>query len=500
MAVDRSVDGMNRQIRRLGLALVICFTVLFGQLNYIQMFGAKRLNERPDNTRPIERTFSRPRGEIRTVDGVVLARSVEQRSRIKYRREYPEGDLFGPITGYYSAVAGTTGVEREYGEDLAGNTPELSLSRLSDLFVDRENVGHVELTLDAEVQRIARATLGDRRGSVVALDPRTGAIDALWSNPSFDPGPLSTSTQTDLDVKELLDAAPGNPLRMRAYRDIAFPGSTFKVVTAAAGITQNGVTEGAPSYPQLSELDIDFTDRGLRNSGGGTCGGTLFAILQVSCNTAFAQMGLDLGLDRLRAGAEAFGFNDVPPIDLPGAVPSVFPTEFPENSGNGPLARSAIGQGDVSATPLQMALVAAAVANGGAIMTPHVMGRILDEEGEVVEDFPVEEWRRAVDGNAADILRRGMVATATDGTASGLLIPGAEVGGKTGTAQLGTEPPRSHAWIIGFAGPPNATPEVAVAVLVEADPNVTTETSGGRTAAPIAKAVMEAVLAQRGGA
>lgn len=492
---DRTTQGMNRQIRRLGIALVVCFTILFGQLNYLQIFGAKRLMDRPDNSRPTERTFARPRGEITTADGVVLARSVEERSKYKYRREYPEGDLFGPITGYFSILAGTTGVERQYGEDLAGSTPELSLSRLSDLFVDRENVGNVQLTLDADVQRVARLTLGDRRGSVVALDPRTGAIDALWSFPTFDPGPLSTNTEQDLEVKTLLDATPGAPLRMRAYRDIFFPGSTFKVVTGAAAVEAGQVREDDPSYPVLTEFEIDFTERGLRNSGGMSCGGTLFSILRVSCNTSFAQMGVELTGPGLAQGAEAFGFNSEPPIDLPGPEASVFPTEFPANEGNGPVARAAIGQGNVSATPLQMALVAAGIANGGAIMTPHVMDRITDDGGEVVETYSPEEWRRAVSPATADIIRRGMLETAANGTASGLLIPNAEVGGKTGTAQAGTG--RSHAWIIGFAGPPGGPATVAVAVLVEGIDGQANEQTGGRTAAPIAKAVMEAVLAAR---
>ncbi|HYI61971.1 MAG TPA: penicillin-binding protein 2 [Acidimicrobiales bacterium] len=494
---DRTAGGMDRQIRRLGLALAVCFAVLFAQLNYLQMFGAERLNERPDNARPTQRLFARPRGTITTADGVLLARSVEERTDAKYRREYPEGELFGPITGYFSRQAGTTGVERQYGDELTGNTPDLSLGRLSDLFVDRENVGNVQLTLRADVQRIARDMLGQRRGSVVALDPRTGAIDAMWSFPSFDPAPLSTSTARDLEVKTLLDAADGAPLRMRAYRDIFFPGSTFKVVTGSTAVERGAVTEAAPAYPVLTEFDIDFTERGLRNFGGGSCGGALFDLLRVSCNTGFAQMGADLGGPAQAAGAEAFGFNSAPPIDLPGAEASIFPTDFSDDEGNGPVARAAIGQGDVSATPLQMALVAAGIANGGSVMVPHVMARVVDEEGEAVDTFEEREWRRAINPQTADVMRRGMMEVAgPGGTATGLQIPGMDVGGKTGTAQLGTDPPRSHAWIIGFAGPPGQPATVAVAVLVEGQEGASEQT-GGTVAAPIARAVMEAVLASR---
>lgn len=489
---------VDRRIRRLGLALAGCFALLFAQLNYIQFFGAERLNERPGNTRQQQRTFSRPRGEIRAADGTVLAHSVENDSVFKFARLYPEGDLFGPITGYYSFSLGVTGVERSFGEDLAGTNPELAFDSLSDLFVDRENVGNVHLTLTTEVQRIAREQLGEREGSVVALDPRTGAIDAMWSFPSFDPGLLSTNDRSAADVKALLDADPENPLLFRAYREIFFPGSTFKVVTGATAVDRGAVTETSPTYPATSSFDIDFTERDLRNFGGGTCGGDLFDLLRVSCNTGFAQVGVDLGPAAMREGAEGFGFNDAPPIDLPDPATSVFPTEFPDDQGNGPLARAAIGQGDVSSTPLQMALVAAAIANGGSVMAPHVVDRVTDDEDEVVRETPAEEWRRAVSADAAEVIRRGMVETAEQGTASGLLIAGMEVGGKTGTAQLGTDPPRSHAWIIGFAGPPGQPAEVAVAVLVEGQPGASEQT-GGTVAAPIARAVMEAVLRVRAG-
>ena len=489
--------GMDKQIRRLGIALVMCFAALFAQLNYVQFFGAERVNNRPDNRRQEQRDFSRPRGQILSADDTVLARSVAERSRFKFRRLYPEGDLFGPVTGFYSFTLGSSGVERVYSGELAGATPELRFANLSDLFVDRENVGNVHLTLRTDVQRIAREQLGDREGTVVALDPRTGAIDALWSNPTFDPGPLSTNTQGSTDLKEALDVNPEKPLLLRAYRETFFPGSTFKVVTASSAVERDRVSEQQPVYPVLDSFDIDFTDRNLRNFGGASCGGTLYDVLRVSCNSGFAQMGIDLGPGPSVEGAEAFGFNDTPPIDLPNPAESRFPTEFPEDQGNGPLARASIGQGDVSSTPLQMALVAAGIANGGSVMTPHVMDRVTNEADETVRTYEAEEWRRAMSPETADVVRRGMIEVAVNGTAEGLLIDGMEVGGKTGTAQLGTDPPRSHAWIVGFAGPPGQPATVAVAVLVEGQEGASEQT-GGRVAAPIARAVMQAVLDSRG--
>ena len=226
---------MDRQIKRLGIALVVCFCMLFVQLNYIQFFAAERIREEPGNERPETRDFARPRGQILAADGSVLAFSVEERSRFKYRRVYPQGDLFGPITGYFSGVLGRTGVERSYGEELAGTIPELRFANLSDLFEDRENVGNVHLTVRPDVQQVARDALGEQEGSVVALDPRTGAIDAMWSFPTFDPNPLSDNSQDATDLKTVLDADPEKPLLFRAYRDIFAPGSTFKVVTATDG-------------------------------------------------------------------------------------------------------------------------------------------------------------------------------------------------------------------------------------------------------------------------
>lgn len=488
---------MDRRIRKLGLALVVLFTLLFVQLNYIQFFGAERLADRPDNNRQQQRTFSRPRGEIRAADGSVLAFSVDDRSSYKYRRIYPQGPLFSAVTGYYGFINGSTGVERTYSEELAGITPELRFANLSDLFVDRENVGNVHLTVHPEVQRVARDQLGDREGSVVALDPRTGAIDAMWSFPTYDPNPLSANSSDASDARALLLADEENPLRVRAYRDVFFPGSTFKVVTATAGVESGQVTETDPVYPVETSFDIDFTERDLSNFGGQPCGGNLFESLQQSCNTSFAQMGTDLGPFLMVDGSEAFGFNDTPLIDLPDAVASQFPTEFPEDQGNGPLARASIGQGDVSSTPLQMALVAAGIANGGSVMTPHVMDHVTNEDGGTVDTYDPEEWHRASSPETSEVVRRAMISVVTEGTASGLAIPGLDVGGKTGTAQLGTEPPRSHAWIIAFAGPPGQAPTVAVAVLVQGQEGASEQT-GSRVAAPIAKAVIEAVMAHRG--
>ncbi len=444
------------------------------------------------NTRAILRDFSQPRGSVTTADGVVVARSVPSADRFEFQREFPEGPLFAHITGFYSFSLGSSGVEKTYNDELAGRTLDLSLQDVSDLFVDKDRLGDVTLSVRADLQRIATEQLGDREGSVVALDPRTGEILALVSFPTYDPNLLADhDTQAATDVQTLIDADPNKPRLARSYQDRFFPGSTFKVVTAAAGIARGGVTPDQPSYPSSNGYTAPGTSRPLRNFGGGTCGGTLFQILRVSCNTAFAQMGVDTGPEAMVETAEAFGFNREVPLDLTNPVRSNFPTDFERNLPA--LAQSAIGQNDVAATPLQMAMVAGGVANGGRVMVPHVLQDVRDGDGNIVDTYEPEVWSVAMDDASAALMRDAMRGVVEQGTATGLAVPGFEVGGKTGTAQLGTDPPRSHAWIIGFGGPPGEPASIAVAVIIEGQPGASEQT-GGRVAAPIAQAVMAAHL------
>jgi penicillin-binding protein A len=484
---------VTRQIRLLGMGLMVCFAVLFVQLNRLTVFEAAQLNDNPNNTREILRDFNRPRGSVSTVDGVVIAQSVPSDGRFDLQREYPEGDLFAHITGFYSFTLGSSGVERSYNDELAGRTLDLTFQDLTDLFVDKERVGDLTLSVRADLQRIAAEQLGEREGSVVALDPRTGEILALVSFPRYDPNLLADhDTAAAAGVAAFLDGSEAKPRLARSYQDRFFPGSTFKVVTAAAGLSSGTVTIDEPSYPVSTEYLAPGTTRPLRNFGGSSCGGSLLPILRVSCNTAFAQMGVETGPDAMIDTAEAFGFNQPVPIDLTSPARSNFPTDFERNLPA--LAQSAIGQNDVSATPLQMAMVAGAVANeDGDVMVPHVLREVSDPDGNVVDRYDPEVWRNAVDRGTASLLRSAMVGVVESGTATGLALPGFTVGGKTGTAQLGTDPPRSHAWIIGFAGPPGEPASIAVAVIIEGQDGASEQT-GGRVAAPIARALMAAYL------
>lgn len=484
---------MTRQIRLLGIALMVCFCVLFVQLNRLAIFQAAGLNDNPVNTRDILRDFSQPRGSVSTADGVLIARSVPSGDRFLYQREYPSGPLFAHVTGYYSFTLGSSGVEKTYNDELAGHTADLAFQDLSDLFVDKDRVGDLTLSVRADLQQIASDELGEREGSVVALDPRTGEILTLVSYPTYDPNLLANhDTAEAAAVQRLLDADPNKPRLARSYQDRYFPGSTFKVVTATAGILYGGVTADEPVYPQSNAYTPPGTTRPIRNFGGSTCGGTLFQILRDSCNTAFAQMGVDTGAESMIEGTEAFGFNQRVPIDLTAPARSSFPQSFENNIPA--LAQSSIGQYEVAATPLQMAMVAGAVANtDGLVMTPHVLLDVRDQDGNVVDTYEPSAWTTAMDRATASLMRDAMRGVVDSGTAQRLAVPGFDVGGKTGTAQLGTSPPRSHAWIIGFAGPEGGEPTIAVAVIVEGQPGASEQT-GGRVAAPIAQAVLAAYL------
>ena len=482
---------MNRQIRRLGVVLIAAYLVLFAQLNLVQVFRADDYLDNPANTRQVQRAFNRDRGFIVSADDQVVAESVvltaDEAPDERFRRErrYPLGDLMAPITGYFSFEFGASGVEDTYNAELEGSTFGQQLSGWRDLLVERSPVGDVQLSVDAGLQRVAADALGDRDGSVVVVDPRTGEVLALWSSPSYDPNALSTTDlQAARDARAQLLADPGNPLLNHSYQERYFPGSTFKVVTAASGLREGTLTADDPVYPVETQWVPPQTTRPITNFDGSACGGALVEILRVSCNTSFSRMGVDtVGPVGMIEGAEAFGFNDAVPIDLPGPAESLFPTEFTQDLPR--LAQASIGQNDVLATPLQMALVAAAVGNGGTMMAPTVVREVTDEP-----HFAGDAHR--LEPAANQVLRDAMVTVVEQGTASSLVTAGVQVGGKTGTAQLGTEPPRQHTWIVAFAGPPGEA-HVALAVVV------LNQTGGGATgssiAGPVARTVLDAALA-----
>ena len=321
---------MDRQIRRLGVALMVCFAALFVQLNYIQVFRADELNDRPGNSRPIDATFSRERGTIASADGAVLARSVPSNDRFKFQRVYPEKSTCSATSPATSTTrSAPSGVELEYNDELAGRTTKQQIRSLGDLFVEKDRTGNLELTIRKDVQQVARDALGDRKGSVVALDVKTGGVLAMWSYPSYDPNVLSAhpdgAIRPSVAAKELLDADPDKPLLARSYREIFFPGSTFKVVTGSAGLVSGKVTTDTPSYPVVTSYTPPGTSRPIRNFGGAACGGTLFTILAKSCNSSFAQMGVDVGADGMISDRRGVRLQ-------PGRRPSTSPVPSPPTS------------------------------------------------------------------------------------------------------------------------------------------------------------------------
>jgi peptidoglycan glycosyltransferase len=510
---------VNRQIRRFAIVLMVLYSALFIQLNIVQLFGAQRYKDDVNNTRALFDDFDEPRGDIVSADGALLATSVPiDDLRFERQRTYPSGDLFGQVTGFFSFNFGADGVEREYDDLLSGDTTKQQFSDLGAIFEDRDLTADVKLTLRNDVQEVARDALGERAGSVVAIDPRSGAILAAYSWPNYDPSALSDpDAGLAEEARQTLLEAPGNPLLPKFYREIYFPGSTFKVVTAAAGLESGAVDLSEPVYPTVTSYTPPLSTRPISNFGGSSCGGALLEILRRSCNSSFTQMASEqLGPDPMIGIADAFGFNQEVPIDLPAPAESNFPTDygsyvapitafvddpFPGAFGEpaevydsqSTLAQAAIGQNDVKATPLEMAMVAGAIANDGLMMKPYVMQVALDQSGDVVAETEPSSWLKATRPSTAATLQIAMEGVVSGGTASGLAIDGFTVGGKTGTAQLGKTEPQSHAWIIGYAGPPGEPASVAVGVLVEAQSGASEQT-GGRVAAPIGRAVLEQAL------
>ncbi len=480
---------MNRQVRRVGLVVVGCFLALFLQLNYLQVVKADSLANDPRNVRAVKRAFSDPRGQIVTADGAIVARSQPVDDQFERLRTYPSGPLFAHVSGFFSFNYGASGVEDAYNQDLSGRRPEQQLRNFGDWLIGKDRTGDAVLSISNVAQQAARDALGDRKGSVVVLDPTTGEIVALWSFPSYDPGPLAShSAKAAQQAFDGYTKDPDNPMLARAYRERYPPGSTFKVITAATAI-ETGTATPQTGYPVLRSLDLPQSDKQLRNFGGSPCGGTLAESFRRSCNTTFGRIGLDLG-EKLVDGMKAFGVTEDVPFDLPearsgGPAPGSFHRNQPS------FANAAIGQGDVAVTPLQMATVAGAIANGGVLMAPHVVREIRDIDGRVVRRIGPSEWKRAVSPATAAAVTQLMIDVVRAGTGTAAAVPGYTVAGKTGTAEAPGGPP--HAWFVGFA--PAEAPRFAIAVIVERGGDLGDEATGGRVAAPVAGKVLAKLLA-----
>lgn len=481
---------MDRQIRLFGLVVIVLFLALFLQLNHIQVLQASQLSNAPGNSRTIIREFARPRGTIQTADGVVVAQSVATRDFYKYQRVYPQGPLFSDVTGYLSLIYGLDGAEKTYDQDLAGrNVP---IRHLSDLLATNVRTENLTLTVSSQLQQVAQSALGNRVGAVVALDPRSGAILAMYGSPSFDPNPLAAhSSATEHRAWNADLAGPNPPLLDRAFRQRYPPGSTFKVIDSAA-VYDHMPSLATKSYPVQAQISLPQTNKMLHNYANETCGGMLPELLKVSCDTGYAQVGLDLGAANLAAEARAFGFDQTPPIDLPDPARSNFPPASSFASNLPGLAYSAIGQQNVSATALEMAMVAGAVADRGTIMAPHVMAELRDNQGNLVQRFAPHPWLQATSSVTADQVRSLMIGVVQGGTATNVALPGIQVAAKTGTAELGSGTNNTDDWLIALApAAPGQVPTVAVAAVVT---NQAPSATGSEVAGPIVRAVLAARL------
>ena len=501
---------MNKPIRAVSIFCMLLFLALMLNVTYVQFWRADELNTDPKNARVAAAAFSRERGLI-LVDDDPIAKSEPVDNRYKYLRTYPEKNLYAPVTGYLQ-LGSQTGIERSQNEVLSGEDPRLFVNRLVDLLKgDTNKGGNVLLTLDPAAQRAAFRSLRDTvgpegEGAVVAIQPKTGRILAMVSFPSYDPNQLASHDgETREQAYERLDGDPREPLVNRTIQTRLFPGSTFKIVTAAAAIEDGRYSydDQVPSGATWQAPGTSGSQNVIDNEGRGGCSPAEVSFpnaMAQSCNTAFAKMAVEIGPEKLREQAEAFGFNSDYLLDLGPQTRSVFPEEVvdvvdgeeqePRELNDAETARSGFGQFDVQATPLQMAMVMAAIANRGTLMRPHLVQEVQTAELDVLETTQPEELREAISPQTADQLKDLLVDTVDDGTASPAAIPGVSVAGKTGTAQRGVEGRPPYGWFTSFA--PAEDAEVAVAVMIQEAPGK--DISGGQLGGPIAKAVMEAVL------
>lgn len=488
---------MNTSLRRVAMAIMGLIVLLLANATLTQVFTADGLRADPRNQRVLLDEYSRQRGQI-TADGQLLAYSEATTGRYRFLRVYPDPQAYAPVTGFYSLRFSSSGLERAEDPILNGSDERMFGQRLIDFFTARDpRGGNVETTIEPRVQQAAWDAMqqgcgaGPCKGAVVALEPKTGKILAMVSAPSYDPNLLAShNTEEQSQAWAALRDDEDSPLTNRAVAEIYPPGSTFKVITTAAAL-EAGMSENEQLTSAASVQLPDSTSR-LQNFGGTPCGpaptATLREAFARSCNTAFVELGAKLGSEALRKTATAFGL-DVPPDPIPLQVATSTIGPIPDAAA---LAMTSIGQRDVALTPLQNALVAATIANGGVTMAPQLVSALKGPDLANLSTTPASELRRAVSPEIAAKLTDLMVGAEQYTQQTGA-IPGVAIASKTGTAEHGTDPQNTppHAWYIAFA--PAEAPEVAVAVMVENGGDRLSAT-GGAIAAPIGRAVIAAAL------
>jgi penicillin-binding protein A len=479
---------VNKPLRHVWLVVCVLFVLLFTSTTYFQVVAQGRLNANGQNLRTTYNEYGRHRGPI-VVDGEAIASSQESGDTYGYLRGYDPGSMYAPVTGYYSVVYGFSGLERSLNDTLSGEADALFYHRISDILSGKQGQGAtVELSLDSAAQEAAWDALDGRRGSVVALDPETGAILAMVSSPSYDPNKLAShDTAAVQEAWTALNDDAERPLTNRAIGgDLYPPGSAFKLLVASAALETGDYTAdtvipgpGTFTLPNSSSVMNNFSS-GNTDACGPDDESTLADALRQSCNTSFAQLGIAVGEDQIASTAEEFGFGQR--LEIPMAVtPSTIGTDLDDAQ----LATTSIGQYEDRVTPLQMAMMAGAFANDGVVMEPQLVQAVRTSDLSSVAELTPRELGQPLSASNAAQMRQMMVGVVEDGTGTAAAIDGAEVGGKTGTAQWG-EDRAPHSWYVGYGQMDDR--KIALAVVVEEGGY------GSRTAAPIAQDVMEAVI------
>jgi peptidoglycan glycosyltransferase len=481
---------VNKPLRRVAIFCGLLVLALLIRVNWIQFVQADELRTDTHNRRVAIARYSQERGDIIVGDKAVTGHTETNGSDFKYKRTYKNGAMWAPVTGYASQAFGASQLEQIHDGILTGDDDRLFFNRTIDMITGKEKKGgHVVTTLNRTAQKAAFQGLGERKGAVVALDPATGAILALASTPSYSPSDFAGNSKSDSEAWVRLNKDKDKPMLNRALRETYPPGSTFKVVTAAAALENGKVTDIDEKTESPLPWRLPLSTKNLVNEGNIPCeNATLREALRWSCNTVFGKLGDDVGRDKMVEQAEKFGFNDE--IFTPVRANESIYDKTMDRPGN---ALSSIGQFNTATTPLQMAMVVSAIANDGKLMEPYMVERLEGNLGPVEQHTP-KEMSQPLSPENAQKLQEMMETVVQKGTGTNARIPNVTVGGKTGTAQHGVDnSEKPYAWFISYAKDDNGSP-VAVAVVVEDSEAERDDISGGGLAAPIASDVMKAVL------
>jgi len=482
---------VTKELKRVSIVVLLMFLGLFLSTTIIQVLSADDLKADGRNARTLYASYSAERGPI-LVDGQQIAYSVPSDDEYKFQRVYSDGPLYAPVTGYLTLNQGNTGIESALNDYLSGTSNDQFLDQINSILTGQSPKGaSVELTIDPVIQQAAWDALGEYQGAVIAIDPKTGAILAMVSKPTFDPNAFAVhDSQQVIDLYDQLLADPSGPLYNRTLAGpLDPPGSTFKLVVASAALESGSYTADS-EFPNPAEITLPQSNSVVQNASQTSCGAgetvSIATALRLSCNIPFAELGQQLGARTIRDQANDFGFNEVIATPLK-STPSVYPRALDEPQ----TMLSSFGQSSVRASPLQMAMVSMAIANGGTIMQPNLVESVVSPDLTTIQSLSPTVFRQAISQQTAATMTQLMVSAVATGVASNARIDGVDVAGKTGTAQNGENQPYSL-WFTGFA--PANDPQVVVAVVVQNGGGLGQDGESNNIPAPIGRKVLEAVL------